>query len=170
MIRTFVFSLLAVTGMSVALADTTTSASIASTISLAPIGLGAAETLEVNVANVASNSSSGTAASCTGSVTFFNTSGTAIGAAHTFTVTSGQTSAIQLPFSSSGGTGTRTTVRAVVSVTIPTTTPRPPCTLDVSLAIFETNTGTTAAVISGFQSLGVLFAGGLDVDVQGRGH
>lgn len=161
MIRTFVCSLIAVTGMSVAFADSTSSSSATPTINLPPVGLGATQTLEVNVANVASNSSSGTAASCTGTVTFVDASGKTIGSAQSFTVTAGQTSPIRLPFASSGGTGTRTTLRAVVSLTVPTTTPRPPCTLEVSAAIFDTNTGATSAVMSGFQALNVVFPGGL---------
>ena len=52
----------------------------------------------------------------------------------------------------------------------PTTTSRPPCTVAVSMAIFETNTGTTAAVISGFQSLGVVFGGGTFPLAVGRGQ
>jgi hypothetical protein len=170
MIRTFVFALLAVMGMSVAFADSTTSVTPTQTINLPPVGLGATETLEVNVANLASNSSSGTAASCTGTVTFFNAGGTAIGSAQSFTVTAGQSSPISLPFSSSGGTGTRTTVRAIVSLTVPTTAPRPPCTLDVSLALVNTSTGATDAIISGFSTLGVTFPGGLTVDLLGRGQ
>jgi hypothetical protein len=161
MIKTFVCSLIAVTGMSVAFADSTTSASVTPIINLPPVGLGSTQTLEVNVANVASNSSSGTAASCTGTVTFFNAGGTAIGSSQPFTVTAGETSPVHLPFSNTGGTGTRTTVRAVVSLTIPTSTPRPPCALSVSVDIFDTNTGATAAVISGFQALNVAFSGGL---------
>ena len=161
MIKTFVCSLIAVTGMSVAFADSTASASVTPTINLPPVGLGSTQTLEVNVANVASNSSSGTAASCTGTVTFVDATGKAIGAAQPFTLTAGQTSPLRLPFASSGGTAPRTTLRAVVSLTVPTTTPRPPCTLDVSVDIFDTNTGATAAVISGFQALNVAFSGGL---------
>jgi hypothetical protein len=169
MIKTFVCSLIAVMGMSVALADSTSSAALTPTINLPPVGLGSTETLEVNVANLASNSSSGTAASCTGSVTFLNASGTAIGSAQAFTVTAAQTSPIRLPFSSTGGTGSRTTVRAVVSLTVPTTTPRPPCSLDVSLAFFDTSSGATNAIISGFSTLGVTLPGGLTVDL-GRGQ
>jgi hypothetical protein len=166
----FAFSLLAVMGISVASADTTTSVALTPAVNLPPVGLSSAETLEVNVANLASNSSNGTAASCTGAVTFFNASGMAIGAAQTFTLTAGETSPIRLPFTSTGGTGSRTTVRAVVSLTTPTTTPRPPCTVNVSMAIFETNTGTTAAILSGFQSLGVVFGGGTFPLAVGRGQ
>jgi hypothetical protein len=168
----FAFSLLAVTGISVALADTTTSVALTPAVNLPPVGLGSAETLEVNVANLASNSSNGTAASCTGAVTFFNASGMAIGTAQTFTLTAGETSPIRPSFTSAGGTGSRTTVRAVVSLTTPTptTTPRPPCTVNVSMAIFETNTGTTAAILSGLQSLGVVFGGGTFPLAVGRGQ
>jgi len=161
MVRTFVCSLIAATGMSVTFADSMTSSASTPTINLPPVGLGSTQTLEVNMANVASNSSSGTAASCTGTVTFVDATGKTIGSAQSFTVTAGQTSPIRLPFASSGGTAPRTTLRAVVSLTVPPTTPRPPCTLDVSMSIFDTSTGATAAVISGFQALNVAFSGGL---------
>ena len=126
MIKTFVCSLIVVTGMKVAFADWTTSSAVTPTLNLPPVGLGATQTLEVDVANVASNSSSGTAASCTGTVTFVDASGKTIGAAQPFTVTAGESSPIRLPFPSSGGTSPRTTLRAIVSLTVPTTTPRPP--------------------------------------------
>src|SRR5262249_14407196 len=150
-----------------AFADAATSVAPTPAVSLPPVGLGATETLEVNVANLASNSSNGTAASCTGTVTFFDATGKAIGAAQPFTVTAGQTSPVRLPFSSTGGTAPRTTLRAAVTLTSPTAAPRPPCTLSVTVAIFETSSGATAAVIDGFQSLGVV--GGFATD-SGRGH
>jgi hypothetical protein len=148
MIKAIAVSFLAVTGISAALAQPALPSLFVSTITLPPVGLGATETFEVNVVNLASNSNNGTPASCTGTVTFLNASGTAIGSAQTFTVTAGQTSSIRLSFANAGGTGTRTTVRANVAVTPATTTPRPPCSLEVSAATFDTSSGATHAVIS----------------------
>ena len=47
----------------------------ASVRSFGPIGLASSETAQINVVNTAAASSSGTAASCTGSVSFVNASG-----------------------------------------------------------------------------------------------
>ena len=88
-----------------------------------PIGLGSTETVEVNVLNSASNSSSGTAASCTGSISFYNASGALIGTATPFNVAAGQIASARLAFANSGGSGTRTSVHAVVSVTPSTAFP-----------------------------------------------
>src|SRR5262249_7917635 len=74
------------------------------TISFPLIGLGSTQTVQVSVTNTAATSSSGTAASCTGTVAFFNAAGTAIGSATSFTVASGVVFAATLPFSRAGGT------------------------------------------------------------------
>jgi hypothetical protein len=113
-----------------------------------PIGLGSTETAEVNVVNTAANSSAGAAASCTGSISFYNLSGALIGTATPFTVTAGQIASARLAFASSGGSGTRTSVRAVVSVTPSTASPRPPCALGVSLETLDTATGATHAIVT----------------------
>src|ERR1017187_10072868 len=78
------------------MAQTTITTTRDSTIG--PVGVGSAETIQINVANLASNSSSGTAASCTGSITFNNTTGNAIGTSTSFTVTAGQIFSASLPF------------------------------------------------------------------------
>src|SRR5579863_7085999 len=79
------------------LAQTTTTTTRDFTIG--PIGVGSTETVQINVANLASNSTSGTAASCTGSISFNNTTGNAIGTSTSFTVTAGQIFSASLPFS-----------------------------------------------------------------------
>lgn len=131
-----------------ALAQTTTSSTSTVTSSSGPIGLGSSETLQVNVVNVASNSSSGTAASCTGTIGFVNSSGTAIGSATSFTVTSGQISSVSLPFAKVGASGARTEVRAVVTLTVTTGSGAAPCELRSSLETFDTSTGVTHAYLS----------------------
>ena len=113
-----------------------------------PIGLGSTETVEVNVLNSGSNSSAGTAASCTGSISFYNASGARIGAAAPFTVTAGQVAFARLAFASSGGSGTRTSVHAVVSVTPSTASPRPPCSPVFSLETLDTATGATHSTVT----------------------
>ena len=120
-------------------AQTTTTTSTVSQ-SLPPFGLGSTETARLDLTNLASASSSGTAASCTGTVSFVNTAGATIGTATTFTVASGVTSSVSLPFTSAGFSGSRGELRAVISAT---RTSGVPCQLRVSLQTFETSSGAT---------------------------
>ena len=102
-----------------------------------PFGLAATETAQVNVVNLAANSSSGTAASCTGTISFLSNTGATLGTATSFTVTSGQT------FSATrAGSGSRAVLRAVITLTIPTSS-APPCVLASSLETYDTSTGVT---------------------------
>src|SRR5579859_5673833 len=64
------------------------------------VGLGSTETAEVILFNSASNPSSGPAASCVGTVTFTNASGTTIGTPGPFTATAGQIVTVRLAFGS----------------------------------------------------------------------
>jgi len=105
-----------------------------------PFGLGSTETVRISLVNVASNTSSGTAASCAGSVAFLNSTGATIGAATNFTATSGQIVTVSLPFAQSGGSGVRTEIRGEITQTI---TRDVPCLLQYSLETFDTGTGAT---------------------------
>ena len=147
-IRRLVLMLASVGAISCAFAQTTIATGTRDS-NLPPVGLGATETAEINVVNFAANASDGTAASCTGTISFLNESGAVIGSATPFTVTSGQISSVHLPFSSTGATGTRTAIHGVVTLTLSTATPRPPCALGVSLATFDTSTGATHALVTG---------------------
>ena len=127
-----------------AMAQTTTTSSTATVqATSAPVGLGSSETAQVNVVNEASASSSGTAASCTGSISFVNSSGTAIGTATSFTVSSGQIASVALPFNKVGASGTRAEIRSVVSLTVTTGSGAAPCALATSLETYDTATGVT---------------------------
>jgi hypothetical protein len=126
----------------------TSSATATRNITLPPIGLGGSETAQINVVNLASNTSTGTAASCAGSISFLNASGAAIGSATSFTVTSGQTFSASLPFAKTAASS-RTTIRGVVTLTESTTTTNPPCDLQVSMETFDTSTGVTHAYLAG---------------------
>ncbi|HLK64104.1 MAG TPA: hypothetical protein VKU19_11730 [Bryobacteraceae bacterium] len=143
-LRRFRFAPIALVALSAAgaFAQTSSSNTVTRSLTSPPIGLGSSETAQVNVVNTASNSSSGTAASCTGSISFVNASGTTIGTASTFTVTTGQISAATLPFSRVGATGVRTEVRAVVSLTF-TSGSNVPCDLVTSFETFDTASGAT---------------------------
>jgi len=139
-----------------AFAQTTTTTTSTRTFSFPPLGLGSTETAQVNVVNMASASSSGTAASCTGSIQFANASGTVIGKAATFTVGTGQISSVTLPFGTSGFSGTHADFVASVTQTVPSTGP---CELVVSLETFATATGETHVVLTG-QGAGPGYGGG----------
>jgi hypothetical protein len=110
------------------------------TVTLAPLGLGSTETAQVNLVNTASNTSTGTAASCTGTVSFVSATNTAIGAATSFTVLAGQVSSVTLPFSKAGLTGSRGVIRPAITIT---TTSGVPCSLEYSIETFDTSSGAT---------------------------
>ncbi|HTS48613.1 MAG TPA: hypothetical protein VMH05_11760 [Bryobacteraceae bacterium] len=110
------------------------------TITLPPAGLGSTETAQINVVNVAANSSTGTAASCTGTISFLNSAGSTIGSATPFTLSSGQLSSASLPFSSAGLSGVRGEIRAQIQLT---TTSGVPCAPSFSFETFDTSSGAT---------------------------
>ena len=113
-----------------------------------PVGIGSTETIQINVLNNANASSSGTAASCTGTITFKNASGTVIGAATAFTVTSGDVFSVGLPFSKAGATGTRAEIVGSVQLTLSTSSSTP-CALASSLETFDTSSGVTHVFLAG---------------------
>ena len=140
-VRTLKFLVLGCLAAS-AFAQTTTSTA---TRPLPPIGLASTETLQINLLNHASASSTGTAASCTGSVSFANSSGTAIGSATSFTISGGDVTSIALPYSKSGLTGRG---EIVVSVTLSLASGTP-CALASSLETFDTSSGVTHIYVPG---------------------
>ena len=140
------------------LAQTTTTST--RDVTVGPIGVGSTETIQVNVANLAANSSSGTAASCTGSISFNNAAGNAIGTSTSFTLTAGQISSASLPFSKISSSTARTEVIAVVALTTSSTT-HAPCSLHFSVETFDTTTGATHAYVEG---------GGAGVGIGGPGR
>jgi hypothetical protein len=117
-------------------------------VTIGPIGVGSTETIQINVVNLASNSSTGTAASCTGSITFNNTTGNPIGTSTPFTVISGQIFSATLPFAKISTSTARTEVTGVVAMTTSSTS-RTPCDLRFSLETFDTTTGATHVYVSG---------------------
>ena len=129
-----------------------TSGTVTRATMLPVFGLGSTETARVSVVNVAPASSSGTAASCTGSISFLNASGAAIGGPVSFTAGSGQIVSASLPFSSAGLSGTRGEIRAAVTLT--TSTASAPCNLQVSVSTFDTSTGATHLFAGGAEASG----------------
>ena len=110
------------------------------TITLPPAGLGSTETAQINIVNVASNSSTGTAASCTGTISFLNSAGATIGSATTVTLSSGQLLSASLPFSSAGLSGVRGEIRGQIALTV---TSGVPCAPSFSFETFDTSSGAT---------------------------
>jgi hypothetical protein len=133
----------ALTGSALAQTTTTTRTS---DFSFPLVGLASTETIGVNLINLASNSSSGTAASCTGTVAFLNSAGTTIGTATTFTLAADAVTSATLPFSSSGLTSPRGLIRAVLTTT---NTSDVPCALSFSLNTYDTATGVTHVFLTG---------------------
>ncbi|MGD1071549.1 MAG: hypothetical protein ABSB15_15520 [Bryobacteraceae bacterium] len=125
--------------------------SVARTSNLPPVGIAGTETVQVILANTAANpanasATTGTLASCTGSVSFYDKAGTPIGLAAPFTLASGQIEPVSPSFASAVSSG-RTLIRAVVSLT--TTVPSSaPCALSYSLVIFDSATGATHAIVN----------------------
>lgn len=138
----------AVTGSALAQTTTTTRTS---DFSFPLVGLASTETIGVNLINLASNTSSGTAASCTGTVAFLNSAGTTIGTATPFTLAADAVTSVTLAFSSSGLTSPRGLIRAVLTSTV---TSNVPCNLSTTLNTYDTTTGVTHVFLtgSGFQS------------------
>jgi hypothetical protein len=142
--------------------QTSTSSIISRIVNLPVVNLASSETAQVNLVNLAASfiSSSGpvtvsSTASCTGTVTFYGTTGTAIAPATSFTVGTGQISSASLPYadisqnnvvSANGG---RTPIRAVVTINASAVTltqtvgSGAPCTLASSLETYDTSTGVT---------------------------
>ncbi len=104
-----------------------------------PVGLGSTETLQVNVANLASNPAAGSPASCAASVEFIDASGVAIERASSLTATAGQTTSVKLT-STQAGTGVRGEVRVAITLTI---TSGVACSAVYSLETYDTSSGAT---------------------------
>jgi hypothetical protein len=131
-------------------AQTTTTTTVTRSFNFPAVGLASSETAQINVVNLANATPSGTAASCSGTITFYNSSGTAIGTATPFTVTSGEISSATLPFSALGASGNRQAIRGVVMLTV-TRGSGVPCILQSSLETYDTVTGVTHLVLPGTQ-------------------
>jgi hypothetical protein len=127
-----------------------------SSFSFPLVGLASSESIEVNLINLAANSTNtstsgstgGTAASCTGNVTFQTaSSGTDIGGATNFTLAADAVASITPSVSSTVTTsGGRVLIRAIVTTTF---TAGVPCSLASTLNTFDTATGVTHVFLVG---------------------
>jgi len=123
-----------------AFAQTNTTTTSTRTFTFSPIGVAPSETAQITLINTASNTNNGTAASCTGSVSFQTVpnggTGAAIGTATNFTLASNASSLVRL-----AGSGTaRQEIRAVVTLT---TTSNVPCSLNATVETYDTGSGAT---------------------------
>jgi hypothetical protein len=162
--RRFVLVLIAAslcTGAAVAQLPAPTASIGPRIVNLPVVNLASSETAQISVVNLASSfmAASGTVtasitASCTGSITFYGSTGTAIAPATSFTVGSGQIFSASLPYadisqnnvvSANGG---RTPIRGVVTIT-ETAGSGAPCTLASSLETYDTATGVTNVHLDG---------------------
>lgn len=122
--------------------------------SLPPFGLAASETAQINLVNTAGPDTNGTAASCTGTVTFYDGTGAPIGKPTNFTIGTAQIFSVKLPFSSLTASGSRTVIRAeiagsAVAISVLSPPSLPPCGLTFSLETYDSSTGVTHMFFSG---------------------
>ncbi len=124
---------------------------------LPPAGIASTETLQVNLVNNIIVPPNAASPACTGTVAFYNSSGSIIGAAAPFTIGSGNIFSATLPYAATGSPGPRTVVQAKITLTGSATgeTSQPPCIIASSLEIFDTATGVTHAFVSGATQLPV---------------
>jgi hypothetical protein len=164
-----VFSLIAISLCAgAALAQPAIPSTLPLTVNLPVVGLASSETAQVNVVNLANSFqftigafSSGATASCTGAISFYDASGSAIGAATSFTIGSGQIFSATVPYSAiipadppPTGNG-RTTIRATVTINR-TSGGGIPCSPASNIETFDTASGVTHVhVESGGTSFGL---------------
>jgi hypothetical protein len=135
-------------------------AALLARLSLPPAGLAPSETAQVNITNTAPQSS--TAPSCGGTVAFYNSSGSIIGAPTSFTVGLNQIASVKLPYALADAAGSRTVIRAeIVLTTSPpagasgVSGPAPSCAVGWSLETYDTATGVTHVFFSGAAQQGL---------------
>jgi hypothetical protein len=121
--------------------------------SFPPVGLALTETAQINVVNIAAASTGAIAASCTGSISFANSTGAAIGTPTTFIVDTRQISSVSLPFAKAALSGNRAEIRGVVVLT-GTRPAAAPCSLVFSFETYDTGTGVTHVFLGNQAALG----------------
>ena len=147
-LQRYVYSLMATAALTMgAWGQTTTTNTVTQTFDLPSVGLASSETAQINVSNLAANTTNGAAASCTGTISFVNSSGATIGSATSFTVGAGKTDSVSLPYSGTAASG-RTEVRGVITLTT-TSNALAPCRLVSSMETFDTTSGVTHAYLAG---------------------
>ncbi len=122
------------------------------TVNLPVVGLASSETAQVNVASPGFTGINDAPfpTPCTGTITFYNASGAAIGSSTSFSIDLAQVSSATLPYSDVTGTsGTaRTTIRARV-------TTNTACSVTANIETFDTASGVTHVHVEGSSTLGI---------------
>lgn len=143
--------------MAVSAFGQTTAPASTSTFSvyLPPIGLAATETAQVNVVNTAQLPLPEAGPLCSGTIVFYGGADgySILGRIAPFQVTFGQMFSAGLPYSATGASGSRTVIRAEITlspfkVMTDTGIQNTQCSLAASLETFDTVTGVTHAVVS----------------------
>src|SRR5579863_6480021 len=114
--------------------------------SFPPVGLASSETAQLNLVNIAQASATAGAAapSCTGTITFADSTGKTIGTPANFTTTGSQVSSTQLLFSQLPLPGSGSRAEFVANVHLTLSFPeKAPCALVFSLETFDTTSGVT---------------------------
>jgi len=111
-----------------------------------PVGLASTETAQINVVTTAAastGSTGSTAASCSGTITFTDAAGKAIGSPVSFTTTGTEIYSKQLTFTQLGASGTRGEFVASIALNSSATAAQGFCAFNYSLETFDTTTGAT---------------------------
>jgi hypothetical protein len=140
--------------------QTPTAATATRDLAFSPVGLAFTETAQINVVNTATNPASGTAASCSGTISFNNSTGASVETPVKFTVTSGEIYSATLTAGKLGVVnGSRSEFIGSVQLTL---TPKVPCTLTISLETFDATTGVTHLYLTNPAGgpTAVIFSGG----------
>ncbi len=117
------------------------------TRSFPPVGLAPSETLQINLYNAATASSTSTSTAaplCTGSVSFFNANGVAVGTSQNYSVPAGQIVSIKLPPAPTALTG-----RPEYVATVTPTESNARCALVTTLEVYGTADGVTHLHLGG---------------------
>lgn len=116
------------------------------TFSFPAVGLASSESARVAAVNIAPASHKGTAASCSGNISFTDDKGTPAGKATAFTALgTGQIAHGDLPGST--GANVRNEFQGSVQVTIDPASGAP-CSLLLTLEVFDTTTGVTHGLVT----------------------
>jgi hypothetical protein len=122
------------------------------TLNLPVAGLASSESAQVNVASPGFSGVTNAPfpTPCTGTITFYNASGAAIGSPTSFSIDLAQVSSATLPYSDITGTtgNTRTIIRALVTASAG-------CSVTANIETFDTATGVTHVHVEGNTTVGI---------------
>jgi len=132
--------------------STPTPPTVTRTFVFPPFGLAnsstSVENARISVLNIAQTAHNGTKASCTGSISFANGTGTAVGKPVTFTnLPTGEIASGDVIGLSPGSSSIRNEFQGSVQVTMPLTSAAP-CSLLLTLEVYDAQSGATHALVT----------------------